>query len=409
MPDTSDIFQNTRGVFQEFGQVFKERPDTQLISSFSSRTEEEYTPDPEQLREDELLGDAYEETDILWAREAESSPSATFKRDFRGDSCKFKPTYFVDGSVRTVKALDGVEGDYVFPIVIGQVGAASVKRCLRTPVKHQIKTKVVLLIPLSGLSGTLKTYLTNQLQGSLLQNDTFVMNDILVQRGEHPSLKTGEEKDYAKLRLHASRRAKHLMMEVELQVLKDCVSELSDKIELIILDGTLLEILKSKSICENKLHSVIGVSKSFSTRPLRLIGEHLNRSDCTSQVFQLKEGERTDAIELQIDPTWVVTWYQRIRPRARVESPLDGIVKVETHFADYPAYKSKNESRQFSKDWSKVWDEIASAVYAERFPIPFHEQRWHALLYPVYCCEKILKSSFFSIEVMRGLCAGIIR
>lgn len=55
MPNTGDMFQNLRQDFRQFGQVFKERPDTQLISSFSSRTEEEYTPDPEQLREDEFV------------------------------------------------------------------------------------------------------------------------------------------------------------------------------------------------------------------------------------------------------------------------------------------------------------------------------------------------------------------
>ena len=120
-----------------------------------------------------------------------------------------------------------------------------------------------------------------------------------------------------------------------------------------------------------------------------------NRSDCIQQMVNLKEGERTSAIELHIQRDWVVTWYQRIRPRSRVESPLDGIVKVETHFLDYPACESENELRQLEEKWSEVWDEIANTVYAERFPIPFHEQRWHTLLYPINCCERLLKSSFF--------------
>ena len=160
---------------------------------------------------------------------------------------------------------------------------------------------------------------------------------------------------------------------------------------------------------ECNLKHIIGVSKSFSMRPLILIGKHRNQSDCVSQLFQLKEGERTNAIELHSQGVWVVTWYQRIRPRDRVSSPLDGIVKIETHFSDYPVHESKKSTRRFTKDWSQVWDDIANAIYAERFPIPFHEQRWHALLYPVNCCERILKSSFLSKEVMQGLCKGIIR
>jgi len=124
----------------------------------------------------------------------------------------------------------------------------------------------------------------------------------------------------------------------------------------------------------------------------------------------LEEGERTGAIELHIDRDWVVTWYQRIRPPEQVESPLDGIVKVETHFLDYPACKSPNDQRRLDpkvKDWSAIWDAIANIVYSERMPVPFHEERWHSLLYPIYCCEQLLKSSFLSIEVLRGLCAGI--
>jgi len=69
-------------------------------------------------------------------------------------------------------------------------------------------------------------------------------------------------------------------------------------------------------------------------------------------------------------------------------------VKVETHFPDYRAVKSQDEPREFEDDWSKVWDDISNTVYAERFPIPFHEKRWHALLYPINCCERLLKSSF---------------
>lgn len=401
MPNTDDWFQQLRDSFRNVGQAFNAVEGAQLIPSFSSTTEEEYTPDPEQLEEERRFASA----STTWVREAESDLSSKFTRDFLKPMRSFKPTHFVDGSVRSVRALDGVEDNFIFPIVIGQIGAASVKRNIRNePVTHRLDMKVVLLIPLSQLSDTLEIQLTNQLVGTPLEGEIY---DPLVSQDGSSTLKPGAEKDYAKLRSHSGRRAKYLMSKVERQVLEHCVGELTNETEIVVLDGSLIGMLKEAQMPEDKLRRVIGISKSFSMRPLTLIEQYFNRSDCISQLTRLEEGKRTNAIELHIGPDWVVTWYQRIRPPKRVESRLDGIVKVETHFPDYPAVKCQGEPRTFENDWSKVWDNIANTVYAERFPIPFHEQRWHALLYPINCCERLLKSSFFSLEVLRGLCSRI--
>jgi len=155
--------------FQNLGQAFGKVEGANLIPTYSSTTEEEYTPDPEQLDEDRRLAS---ESSTTWVREAEVDESGKFTRDFLGARRSFNPTHFVDGSVRSVKALDGVEDNFIFPIVIGQIGAASVKRNTRNePVKHSLETKVVLLIPLSKLSDTLKLQLTNQLVGTSLENE----------------------------------------------------------------------------------------------------------------------------------------------------------------------------------------------------------------------------------------------
>jgi hypothetical protein len=66
-------------------------------------------------------------------------------------------------------------------------------------------------------------------------------------------------------------------------------------------------MLKEAQLSENKLQRVIGISKSFSMRPLILMEKFLNRRDCLKQLVNLEEGERTGAIELHIDPDWVVT------------------------------------------------------------------------------------------------------
>lgn len=400
MSNTPDRFQQLREGFQSFGQAFGEVEGARLIPSFSSITEEEYTPDPEKREEDKLLT-----TDDLWAREAEPDFSDSITRDFRGAERCFNLTSFIDGSLRTVRALDGMEGSFVFPVVIGEIGAASIKRDSQNePVKQHLETKVVLLIPLSQLSDTLGIQLTNQLKGTLLEGE---IHDPLDSEDVSQTVSPGDEKDYTDLRSRAGRRAKYLMAAVEKKVLESCVEELTSDTELVVLDGTLIGMLKEAQMSDDKIRQVIGISKSFSMKPLILLQEYFERDDYISQLLNLKEGERTNALELHIGSHWVVTWYQRIRPRQRVESPLDGIVKVETHFADYPVCKSRSDYRELKNYWSKTWDEIANTVYAERLPIPFHEQRWHALLYPIYCCERLLKSSFLSLEVLRGLCSRI--
>lgn len=399
MPNTDNWFQQLRDSFPKVGQAFNRVEGARLIPSFSSITEEEYTPDPEQLDEARRLG---EET---WVREAESGLSNNFTRNFRKAGSRFNLTHFVDGSVRSVRALDGIDNNLVFPIIIGQIGSASVTRNTENkPVKHRLETDIQLLIPLSQLSDTLTIELENLSKGTLLEGK---VHDPLHRRDRYGNDHYDRVRDYTDLRSRASRRTKDLMLDVERKVLEGCVENLSDEADLVVLDGSLFSPLKEAGMSEDKIYSVIGISKSFSMEPLIEIGRHLNRSDCIRQVINLKEGERTGAIELHIQDVWVVTWYQRIRPQNRVESPLDGIVKVETHFKDYPASNSQDDPRELKKNWGEVWDDIANAVYTERSPIPYHEQRWHTLLYPIYCCERILKSSFLSLEVLRGLCSQI--
>ena len=402
MSNTNGWFQQIRDSFRGVEQAFADVEGAQLIPAFSSITEEEFAPDSEKIEDDKRNDD-----DQTWVREAESTLSSTFTRDFRCVDSSYDLTYFVDGSLRTVKALDGAEGNFIFPIVVGQIGAASITRKKQNePFKKKLETDIRLLIPYSQLSDTLQIQLKNLLDGTLLEDK---IEDILYRRDRYGNDHYDNEKDYTELRSRASRRAKDLMADIERDVLENCVDSISDDTELVVLDGTMFRPLKEagEGMHADKISRVIGVSKSFSIRPLIEIEKYLKRDDCIRRLVNLKEGERTDAIELHIQNDWVVAWYQRIRPRMQVESPLDGIVKVETHFKDYPACSSQDDVRQFEKNCSEVWDDIANTIYLERTPTPFHEQRWHVLLYPIYCCERLLKSSFLSLEVLRGLCSGI--
>ena len=253
MPKSDDWLRQLRDSFQNVGQAFNRVEGARLIPSFSSTTEEQYTPDPEQLDESNRFVSA--SVGDIWVREAERDFSDDFTRDFRKARSSFKFTHFVDGSVRSVLALNGVANDLVFPIVIGQIGAASVTRDVQNkPMKHHLETDIQLLIPLSQLSSTLRTQLQNLLVGTSLEGKV-----------EDPVQGDSEvERDYAKLRSRASRRAKNLMIGIERKVLEDCVGDLSDETDLVVLDGSLFSPLKeAEGMPRGKVSRVIGISKSF--------------------------------------------------------------------------------------------------------------------------------------------------
>lgn len=98
-----DWFARLRDSFRNIGEAFEAVEGARVIPSFASTSEEEYIPDPEQREENERLDPTH-----TWVRQAESKPSDTFPREFLYSQSGFSPICFVDGSVRSVKALDGI-------------------------------------------------------------------------------------------------------------------------------------------------------------------------------------------------------------------------------------------------------------------------------------------------------------
>lgn len=382
--DLSEALKTIKRRFKDCG--------AEILPSVIEQPEEFFTPEPEILEEEGKIREA----SSLKVRLAENFPSPIFVRTVLKEESRNVFKYFIDGTVRTIKALEGIEGDFYFPIVVGQIGAASLGRDQgRAPQTETIETQLILLIPLSQLSDTLRNSIKK------LSTPFKIVDPLYLEEANIYD----QERDYFKLRQRASRRAKYLMSEIEQNILSNCVSKIAED-ELIGVDGSLFDILKRRKIDRQNLKQVVGVSKSFSLRPLMEIERVLKRNDCIKRLLSLREGERTDAIELWIDEDWVVTWYLRIRPLNKVPSPLDGIVKIEVHLPDYPAGQNLEKA---SINWSEIWNIISLGVYKERFPIPFQESRWHSLLYPIYCCERILKSSFLSKEVLKGLCLTALK
>ncbi len=370
-------------------ESFQQSTGANLMPLLADKTEEEYIPDYEQLKEEEIYKD-------IESRSVKVSIVEKIEGDFKKkiphnvnlNGLCFK--YFIDGSVRSLRILDGIEGNNRFPIVISQVGAVSLERENKNLKLNVFNSSIYLLIPLCILSDTLRSNIEKRFErASIKIEDPLYRRDIGTCESEL-------KQDYIQIRNRASRRAKDLMADIEKIVLLETIKNINKSNEYILLDGSLFTPLKEARIHRDDLSNVVGVSKSFSLKPLLLLQEYLNRDDLIEKVFSLEEGERTNAFELHIENTWVVTWFQRIRPRNKVNSPLEGIVKVEVVPKNYD-----KKDELFST--GIYWDAIAKLVYDERFPIPYHEDRWYSLLYPIYMCERYLKSSFLSFEVLKGL------
>jgi hypothetical protein len=87
----------------------------------------------------------------------------------------------------------------------------------------------------------------------------------------------------------------------------------------------------------------------------------------------------------------VAFWYVRLREQREVDYPLMGVVKVELPRPDKSPVPAE------------LADLISRALVAERNVTPYGlDRRWHCSLYPIYVAEQVIKSRFFSREVLMG-------
>lgn len=113
------------------------------------------------------------------------------------------------------------------------------------------------------------------------------------------------------------------------------------------------------------------------------------RKDLTSILAGLPYGYRTVAFSAFEGK--VAFWYIRLREQKELDYPLMGVIKVE-----YPCPDSKPVP-------SELVDLISSALFLERNVTPYGlDRRWHCSLYPIYVAEQVIKTKFFSREVIMG-------
>jgi len=370
--------------------------------------------------------------------------------DFRGSS-NDRIYFFSDGSVRTKKVkefnyIDRAGFVNVVPIVLGQVGMAIVEIRHYPRTVYQ-ETRFVILAPFR-LMYTEKEYkqLLDSYGADYDSNCVFksasisleklgyeahkikldlIDNTVGTDRDKIPSQAGSGECIYydlsnaevtlEKLRALSSRKAKYRMNKLEWEGIVNFLhSYLSDGQVLpkysLAKDGTLFDIIKSRPSNINYLRYLVGISKSFSLRPIYEIRQKYNVP--MMRVLQnLKEGQRTRAFILNIDRDSVIFWYMRLRePIGRnaelisVGDRFNGLVKVEIYLPE-----AKIEEVRKNKSITKLYNTISARIYNSRFPIPYRDRRWLSSLYPTFLCEEVIKSAFLSNFSLAQILENIFR
>lgn len=292
-------------------------------------------------------------------------------------------TYFMDGSRRTYKIGDIVIDDKkIYPVVVAQVRAGCTKR---------------------DSNQKLHTYEEIGCKNLLLLTDK--MNDVDFAEIKQRIIKTKMAKDLyldvVKYKFNplkdnvpvnaAIAKANSIMHDMEINILEKMVnSNVLKPDQMLIVDGP-LQFIKhdtGKPEFADMFYNVVGISKSFD--PMLPTANKAKRGSTQigTELLKLEFGERTPVfLKENSKHSKFGCWYLRIRPKNRVSSPLEGIVKIEK-MAVIEDEDGINSS---------VVDNISLSILNEGSPTCYgRDERWASHLYPVYLTETLIKSSFES-------------
>ena len=288
--------------------------------------------------------------------------------------------FFMDGSRRTYKIGDIVlQNSKIFPVVVAQVRAGCGYRGDDKKVhKHILHQKNLLLVTSRINDDDFEEFRMRILKTAMAKS---LQLDII-------AYKYDRQKDLAPTNA-AIAKANSIMHEMEIDILSQMVrSNDLDTDKMLIVDGP-LQFLKEdtgKKDFADLFYNVVGVSKSFD--PMLPISERTRGGQqIGSQLLNLDYAERTPVFYKRNSRGRVFgCWYLRIRPKAHVNSPLQGIIKVE---------KMAREEEFESGFESDVIDNISCSLLEECTPTCHgKDERWAAHLYPVYLTETMVKASF---------------
>ncbi len=291
--------------------------------------------------------------------------------------------YFLDGSLRTYRWGEKVEGGISFPVLVTEIGCAVVWRTDEGRVtRHAFKRRLCLLLPPSPPVSSDTASELAALAAPERADAGLALEVVPLARQKH----------LGDMRSALMGKSKSVMHELEVDVASHLLRNSNDWL---IIDGAI-----RKGIFLG-LQNTIGVAKSFSRKPLFVFPPARRPIDVVSLLRGLPVSARTPvflpkqrvATSEAREGSRIASWYVRLRESMSRGFPLEGIVKVD--------YILEGE-------WSPEIDlpivtRLSRALVAERCVTSYPVPRWATHLYPIYCAENFLKSSLLNPMVMRGL------
>ena len=328
------------------------------------------TPDLDEIYDQRTTGEAVIQN--FWETEV-TSLHRTILPIPRSQEHGFR--YFVDGSAKTYFIGTVLEQDRSTPVQISQVGAAMVAREDDGRIRVADSQRTLLLtLEKSQVSEQLWQALEQAIQGTL----GYELCDSATNNRYADAMQLRES------RPRGAHRANWHMREMEVGLAQSVPRE--DDAWLVV-DGSLgneFETWRSAPL--------VGVAKTFR-RDNRFelgSGPRTRKLNLFGLLKDLQENQRTIVFPRSNEGK-IVFWYVRIRPQKGLDYPLMGVVKVEMPNPDREPVDSH------------LIDRISGWLIAERTVTPYgRDGRWHAHLYPIYIAERVIRSRFYSEQVLRS-------
>lgn len=303
-------------------------------------------------------------------------------------------SYFLDGSRRTYKVDDMAYGKRLYPIVAGQIGIAVCQRKNKHDFRPILfKKLLVVSIPENANAKTsinnehlFFDKLVDKLNEQEILKRQFLKIDKILPYNDAAIKENDKYED------RAIAKIQNEMIALEQKVVFELVKakKLNDT-AFLIKDGS-LEYMKTgetKELSEIKANydCVVGVSKAFN--PESLSG---NVKDISRRIAELEVYHRTPAFiyyTTKIPDVKFAVWYLRIRDKNHIDSPFDGVLKIEKILV-------REIQEEEGLDSDEI-DLISANILNERNPVCYgSDNRWAKHLYPVFLTEKYIKSQYLN-------------
>lgn len=291
--------------------------------------------------------------------------------------------YFLDGSRRVFSIAEVVVERRYYPILAGQVGVGVIERRddgkLR-PLSEHCTFKNLIVFPDKLNEDDYRT-----IQEEIDKNSRFRFHVI--------QYKTARLKDggtFSDLGIAMIMREMHNVEVDTVQSLAKSGALRDDR--MLMIDGG-LQFGDQTRIDPNNFRNVAALAKTF--QPNINTGKGRKKYDIGTLAKRLEYGDRTYVFGQKFKKLQLGNWYLKLRPKEYMQSPLQGVAKIEVFAID-------RDEEENGIDQSRV-SNISKSILSERNVTPYgKDARWAVHLYPIFQVEQYVKSRFVNSSTLMG-------